>query len=230
MADRPILFAAPMVRALLEGRKTQTRRIFKAIEQQPNGLWHIFGGMVGVSEEDVPMHAPDYVRIQPGDRLYVREHWRTDFSLDDVAPRDLDPTKHEYPNKKGYCRDGTFFVTYEADNPALLNGRHRQAMHMPRWLSRLTLIVDGVKVERLQDISEADAIAEGIFRLERKARIGGGPLYGLGEGEGHDTAIGAYNRLWRDINGDGSWAGNPWVVAYTFRVMKGNIDQIGGAS
>lgn len=215
MADRPILFSAPMVSALLAGRKTQTRR---TIKPQPDNLLE---GQI-----------PKQLRIAVGDRLYVREHWRTNFSLDDVAPRDMDPAKHEYPNKKGYCRDGTFFVTYEADHPGLLNGRHRQAMHMPRWLSRLTLIVEGVKVERLNDIGEDDAIAEGVVDMGRRD---GEPyshcfMPGLPQIRIEHDAVPVYAHLWEIINGPGAWAANPWVVAYTFRVIRQNIDQIGGAA
>jgi hypothetical protein len=204
-----------MVSALLAGRKTQTRR---TIKPQPDNLLE---GQI-----------PKQLRIAVGDRLYVREHWRTNFSLDDVAPRDMDPAKHEYPNKKGYCRDGTFFVTYEADHPGLLNGRHRQAMHMPRWLSRLTLIVEGVKVERLNDIGEDDAIAEGVVDMGRRD---GEPyshcfMPGLPQIRIEHDAVPVYAHLWEIINGPGAWAANPWVVAYTFRVIRQNIDQIGGAA
>ncbi|WP_027991978.1 hypothetical protein [Sinorhizobium meliloti] len=235
MTDRPILFSGPMVRALLDGRKTQTRRILKpqppewaTFCQQPTMLntlqqW-VPSGLWACEDEQSPPRPlrrwpvnadGEHYWLRPrfsiGDRLYVREHWRTASVHDKTPPRDL---------------HSKTIVEYVADNDNLTVGKFRQGMHMPRWASRLTLIVTDVRVERLQDISEEDAIAEGIFQLERKAWIGGGPLYGLHEGEGHDTAVGAYNRLWRDINGDGSWAANPWVAAYSFRVIKENIDRI----
>ncbi|MBP2508158.1 hypothetical protein J2855_001793 [Agrobacterium tumefaciens] len=203
MADRPILFSTPMVRALLDGRKTQTRRELKP---QPRLMSDKGLSYIGT---DGKGHQP---RISVGDRLYVREHWRTSGSLDSRAPRDLPRTAAIL------CNADEFKPVWA--------GKHRQAMHMPRWASRLTLTVTDVRVERLQDISHEDALAEGIVQLDRKAWIGGGPLYGLHQGEGHDTATGAYNRLWRDINGDGSWAANPWIVVYTFTVHHGNIDQI----
>lgn len=214
MADRPVLFSAPMVRALLAGTKTQTRREIKPRGTRPsifNGGWTdsyvLDPGNASWRQQDI--------RIAVGDRLYVREHWRTAPEHDGTAPRD-------FASSVPLCFLADTGLTF----PNPLWGKHRQAMHMPRWASRLTLTVTDVKVERLQDISHEDAMAEGLVQLERKAWIGGGPLYGLHEGEGHDTATGAYNRLWRDINGDGSWAANPWVVAYTFSVQHGNIDQI----
>ncbi|MGV1787325.1 MULTISPECIES: hypothetical protein [Agrobacterium] len=218
MADRPILFSAPMIRALLAGKKTQTRRLFKGIERLPVGTFHVFGnggGIVGVCEEDVPTHAPDYANIQTGDRLWVRETWQG------LTFGDFRPTKHE-PCEVRYAATDPC-----ADLDAEARGyQWRPSIFMPRFASRLTLAVIDVRVERLQNISHEDALAEGIIQLDRKAWIGGGPLYGLHEGEGHDTATGAYNRLWRDINGDRSWAANPWVVVYDFTVHHGNIDQI----
>nr|WP_018009330.1 hypothetical protein [Sinorhizobium medicae] len=91
---------------------------------------------------------------------------------------------------------------------------------MPPWASRLTLIVTDVSVERLQDISEADAIAEGI---ERSKDFPDRFMTPAGD---YAVPIVAYQRLWESINGPGSWEANPWVAAYTFTVIKQNIDQI----
>lgn len=239
MADLPILFSAPMVRALIAGTKTQTRRklkhqpmmgqapirqLIRPFDAAPYHEWQWrskFGANLG----------PVDLRIRPGDRLYVREHWRVSHKWDETPPRDL-PAR----TMTIFCEAGGSIANqasrrWEPDNDYPTSrpewvGKHRQAMHMPKWASRITLIVEGVKVERLQDISEADARAEGIIELQRKGWLNGCPLYGLDEGVGHDTAVGAFNGLWRDINGDGSWAENPWVVAYTFRRIMGNIDQL----
>lgn len=229
MTDHPMLYSAPMVRALIREAdnrwtgKRQTRRICK--DQPPAGVsiirktirpldgeqYHAFERrtMYGNYGGDVP------VRIRRGDRIWVRE----EFSGPSWFRPKIDP-----PASWPVGCD----IWYWADgNPSYGDWtKPKRSMHMPRWMSRLTLTVTDVRIERLQDISETDARAEGIVQLDRKAWIGGGPLYGLHEGEGHDTAVGAYNRLWRDINGDGSWAANPWVVAYTFSVQHGNIDQI----
>jgi len=216
MADRPILFSAPMIRALLDGRKTQTRRQIKPRGNRPsifNGDW---SDSYVLDPENENWRQQD-IRIAAGDRLYVREHWRTDFRWDDTAPRDLDPELYEVPDKNGYCRKETFFIAYEADSPGFLNGKHRQAMHMPRWLSRLTLTVTDVRVERLQDISEADAKAEGV-----SDEFTDYELYG----QSQPYRFG-YSSLWNLINGEGAWEANPWVMAVSFEVHRGNIDQIG---
>ncbi|QRY69221.1 hypothetical protein JVX98_13450 [Ensifer sp. PDNC004] len=189
MNDRPILFSAPMVQALLAGRKTQTRR-----KVTP----HIEVDHIG------HLHSSIKLRISVGDRLYVREHWRTTYGLDwtvEDLGRPLRPV--EFDPK-------TTPIEYLADGENELGGKDRRAMHMPRWASRLTLTVTDVRVERLQSISEADALAEGLAGVEL---------------DGMDPR-GWYRNLWESINGPGSWEANPWVAAYTFRVIKQNIDQI----
>ena len=199
MADRPILFSGVMVRSLLAGTKTQTRRVLSndRFASLFNGEWAdsyvLDPGNVSWREKEV--------RFAVGDRLYVREAWQVFPELDKVKPSDIKPTAD---------------VLYVADRPdALWDSRFRQGMHMPRWASRMTLIVTDVRVQRLQDISEEDAIAEGV---------------------GHEPpgrpAIVQYLGLWDSLNADRGfgWATNPWIVAVTFEVKHGNIDQIGGAS
>lgn len=214
MADRPILFSGPMVRALLAGTKTQTRRIIKPQpELQMNGFYHVHnrhGGLVNVAEEDVGREAVDYLRIAVGDQLYVREHWRTGGQHDHIAPRDL-PQERAEPI--GYIAD-------EAPNTISRTGRFRQGMHMPRWASRITLHVTDVRVQRLQDISRDDALAEGIALDETDGwyRVPGVPSLGQAAPQS------AYGDLWDSINGAGSWEANPWVVALTFTVEHANID------
>lgn len=172
-----------MVRALLDDRKTQTRRFATS-----------------------PLR-----RVEVGDRLYVREHWRVSSAQNAIAPRDLP-------------RD--LSIEYVADGAGQFLGKHRQGMHMPRWASRLTLIVEGVKVEPLQSISETDAVAEGVAPIP----LSDGPnFFSVVVGFGSlnaPTAVETFAMLWHQLHPEGSWEANPDVVALTFRVVRGNIDRI----
>ena len=219
MANRPILFSAPMVRALLAGRKTQTRRIINPTSRgMAPGQLMIFEG---------PRFGATVYRFEPrfevGDRLYVREEWRLGRKWDDTKPSMLPErgmtvlyaaggsSSNIAPGEWGY-------ENFPAEIPDWA-GRRRPGMHLPRWASRLTLTVTDVRVQRLQDCSEADAIAEGIQQYGR--------FFGLPDTDWDDaelTAVAAYHRLWNDINGAGAWEANPWVVAVSFDVRKGNID------
>lgn len=208
MADRPILFSGPMVRALLAGTKTQTRRALNP--QPPSTRSRLVGlyapGLTAVFEDPQVGSESDYkvrIRCMPGDRLYVREHWRTWARADDTAPRDLPRVAP---------------VEYVASPTGANYGRFRQGMHMPRWASRITLTVTDVRVERLQDCSAADAVAEGALSTADVDQFA----------EVH--AIPMYRAIWTGINGPGSWDANPWVAAYTFTVEHGNIDQLRAAS
>lgn len=210
MTDRPILFSAPMVRALLDGRKTQTRRILKPQpELLPNGTWHVFnsgGGTVGVETADMPAVAPDYVRYEVGDRLWVRETW---------AP--VDAIKHNDPGTQALADNGFYRADQSVHDDEITTWK--PSIFMPRWASRLTLIVIDVRVQRLQDCNDSDAIAEGVT---------GSP--------GIDIDIDGfwwpnqpkkrYRELWDRINGAGAWEANPWVVAIIFEVLKRNIDEV----
>lgn len=203
MSDRPIIFSAPMIRALLDGRKTQTRRVLK-----PHGD---------------TFSAPSYRR---GDRLYVREAAHI---------------------------DGTS-VNYRADHPGDSAGLGwRPSIHMPRWASRLTLAVTDVRVQRLQDISEVDAAAEGVAPLFTPEQAAARPELNFNpmpyenylwhghadltskqidawshQYSSYSDARRSYSSLWERLHGPGAWDANPWVVAISFTVQRGNIDQIGG--
>lgn len=230
MTDRPILFSGPMVRALLSGSKTQTRRLLKPqppewatfcqqpmlnVLQQwvPSGLWR---WSEDVQTPPRPLkcwpldgegnHYWLKPRFSVHDRLWVREAWRAMRAADGAAPRDLTPRAP---------------VSYETDgNP--LGGRLRASMHMPRWASRLTLTVTDVRIERLQECSEADARAEGIVKVGR--------FFGLEDADwdfaSTESAVNSYAALWESINGPGSWDANPWIAAYTFTVHHQNIDRL----
>ena len=202
MTSRPILFSAPMVRAILAGRKTQTRLVVKP-QPLPNlpfvgmkgdeARWAVYlGGDVSVDSE---------VRCPyggPGDELWVRETWR--------------PGRHS--------RHAFYRAT---DDDGAVAKVWRPSIHMPRWASRLTLRVTGVRVERLQAISEEDAVAEGVERVWRDVppAMGGGvePRRDyLDEERWCASASDSYRTLWESINGPGSWARNPWVWVVSFEV------------
>lgn len=187
-----------MVRALLDGRKTQTRRLFKPEPYLVGATWWVKDRYSGYCHlDDVVNDRAGCMKYQVGDRLYVRENGNWKLGTE-VAPN---------------AGEQRGFVWYAADGePSGLDffgGKMRPCIHMPRWASRLTLTVEAVKVERLQEIGFWDACAEGIqiHWSQRQA-----------------AAIDAYRDLWNSLHGAGSWDANPWVVALTFSVIKGNID------
>jgi hypothetical protein len=187
------LFSGPMVRAILDGSKTQTRRVAK--------------DLIGFTSSGQPLTVRggdpcEYARPYgaPGDRLWAREKF-----LEADSPR---------------RSDGYGCPVYAADysDSDIPNTRWRPSIHMPRWASRILLEIVSVRVERLQDISEADALAEGIDTGELCARQ---YLYDTGlAGSGADgraTPISMFKELWQSINGADSWDANPWVWVIEFR-------------
>lgn len=203
MKERPILFTGPMVRAILEGRKTVTRRVMKP---QPDFL----GSMVDPNTPFKTLDAGLHARItcpygEPGDRLWVREAWAADAQVDAIAPRDLSQGEPIwFPADLSVRQTGCSMIS---------KGRGRPSIHMPRWASRILLEITAVRVERLQDISEEQALAEGVrgepcdHARQACADIG---CWG-------DTAKGAFGFLWESLNGEGSWAANPWVWVVEFK-------------
>lgn len=216
MKERPILFSKPMVRALMGGTKTQTRRIAKGCNFVSSG-----GAPLNFTDDDIKDVLCPYG--QPGDRLWVREAWSHDAeSLD-----------HCRASAEDAMGGGAYGPYYRATESAPDTLRWRPSIHMPRWASRITLLITSVRVERLQDISEADAMAEGIERLPDPVIDGGwsGPnrftLKGMGAGAcaglvswNAPTATELYQRLWTEINGPGSWDANPWVWVVEFKRME----------
>lgn len=222
--DRPILFSAPMIRAIFDGRKTQTRRVLDAWCDEPPAV--VEDGVITAFDEDYCSYRwPKTNAI--GDRLWVREAW---------AP--LSALIHNDPGAQALA-DRAF---YRADNGTIDGeiSRWRPSIHMPRWASRITLDVSGVKIQRLQDISEEDAIAEGVEPLH-----GGWFPYGISTfmttiQDGREvpaqycaSARDSFQMLWNHLNGQKkrfSWEANPWVAAYTFTPIFQNIDQIAEAA
>ena len=194
MKERPILFSAPMVRALLAGTKTQTRRIVKITHRTP-GLAACLQPPVGAPRPGVASELCPYG--QPGDRLWVRET----FARIDGQTRPWIETDYR----------ATYTHGDRLGDSLGIKKRWTPAIHMPRHASRITLEITGVRVERLQGIGEADALAEGVtdtgaLILDPAGNTQGGP-------------IAEYAVLWEQINGPGSWDANPWVWVVTFKVL-----------
>lgn len=196
--EKPILFNSEMVKAILEGRKTQTRRVVKA------GSWeNLVSEVMRVNNKWV-WETIEYSLTTPfgkvGDRLWVREKHKV---------KGLCSGCYEYA-----CDCGHFEVTYAADNKSKIMGEWdcdsdfpkteywRPSIFLPRFLSRITLEITNIRVERLQDISEEDIYAEGIKKVE----------WALSHGP-HDE----FKDLWQSINGAESWNANPWVWVVEFK-------------
>lgn len=207
MKERPILFSGAMIRAILAGQKTQTRRVAKPVRHPDLGHICTPGSLVLERE---PQHVIDRACPygQPGDRLWVRESWRTDSTLDAKPPSSFKAWPIFYSADGKIIKHGSFFGDTD--------GKTRPGIHMPRWACRILLEIVSVRVERLQDICEADAEAEGCaaepcdHKRQNCEDIGCcGP-----------TAVGAYRYLWDSINGAGSWAANPWVWVVEFKRVE----------
>lgn len=213
MKERPILFSAPMVSAILEGRKTQTRRVLK--EQPPLTNKEIMPlytmepepkvtevTMHEVMENEMPFpssvsrHKCPYGKI--GDRLWVRETFM-----------DLSGTGVEHRDSEGKLQR----FAYAADCPKGSHGdelrkefglKWKPSIHMPRTACRIVLEITKIRVEQLQDISESDCLKEGV----------GSPIL-------RDCKKPKFMQLWESINGTGSWNKNPWVWVVEFKVIQG---------
>lgn len=213
MRERPILFSAPMVRAILDGSKTQTRRLVKPAPQM-------------VTDQCVAPWEGDPASLlrllqqnkrgcpygQPGDRLWVRETWM-DLAGTGVEHYDAQGRRQRY----AYGAD-TLPGSYGDEARKAYGLKWRPSIHMPRAASRMLLGVTSVSVERLQGISEADAIAEGI---ERRVDACGEWAHYADTGLTTD-AIGSYRSLWELINGPASWKANPWVWVVEFKQVGGD--------
>ncbi len=241
MAEKPILFSGEMVRAILAGRKTQTRRIVKGSEDCEGmdavrdrdgvfyrGWWS--SGRATQSIEFIP-------KVNVGDTLWVRETW----GLYNTEPSD------------GPENAQVYYQATDGERHDLLHQRWRPSIHMPRWASRLTLEVTAVRVERLQDISGSDAKAEGcepdwdafedatcgmedweepeefIEECEEECdwiNFGHGLVHAtehkewIADRKSYALRL-AFRKLWESINGPESWAANPWVWVYEFE--KGEV-------
>jgi hypothetical protein len=237
--ERPILFSGPMVRALLAGSKTQTRRVCKVRNirdeflrpgafhggQRKSGYWafrpwNAFSLLQG-NGDPLPDYAIRCPYGAPGDQLWVRETWA------DVHPVQIHNGRYNQPGRAGipgpprvpyrtvYRADGEIAPLYFSEEPPYRSfdgdiiehgsATWKPSIHMPRAASRLTLEVTEVRVERVLDISEEDALAEG-------AKLDHGFLNTV-------SCRADFERIWIDINGQASWDANPWVWVVGFKVV-----------
>lgn len=202
MKERQIIFSAPMVRAMLDGSKTQTRRVVKPqpyIDQMGNACWngHNFGqsaqGVPHIKQLASPFPSSKTKRVYcpygiPGDQLWVRETWWHDEEDNAIIYR-ADPKSS--------------IVDMNKHETGLAKYNWRPSIFMPRCASRITLEITRVRVEPLQNISDADSLAEGVYPTST----------GLYPGSPRT----AYQQLWESINGPGSWDANPWVWVIEFK-------------
>ncbi len=223
MKERPIIFNADMVRAVLDGRKTQTRRIMR-VQPESNqfGLLRItdstkhrdIGKYHWAESNATGNHVRSKLFTCPfgavGDRLWVRETWAR-YNIDQ------------------YSHDMAYRATIPDDWPK--EGRWRPSIHMPRWASRITLEITGVRVERLKSISEAGAKAEGLAEITKDGSLF---KFGIPDRDGYPgtddngwpwtewerNPVDAYCKLWQSIYGDDSWQANPWVWVIEFKRVE----------
>ena len=215
MTDKPMIFSAPMVKALLDGRKTQTRRILKPqppadahmvrayTENAPRAaLRNTVGWFVPEAGDLWPCNDGDRIPLPYtlGDRLWVRETWGMGLSDHGDCPRYKATMDYQCGDKIKPPHEGPF--------------KWRSPIHMPRWASRLTLLVTDVRVQRLQEISVVDVFAEGAVPADLP--------HGSHIGRERDF----FRDLWNSLHGPDAWEANPWVCALTFTVHRANIDKL----
>jgi hypothetical protein len=241
MKERPILFSSPMIRALLDGRKSQTRRLVKPGPSQKWLTPRIFGEVRRWAQDGTH---PDWWKMAvgqpttlihcghemdgghigsircphgaPGDRLWVREAWNLGRALrncEGTIDDEMDwpgPIPKDDPRGKRLLDD--WCLGYAADGG---EGKWRPSIHMPRWASRLTLEITAVRVERLQDISHEDVLAEGVAPEDILASEGA-----RAEGTIRDLYRRGFASLWSSIHGPGSWEANPWAWVVEFKRLS----------
>lgn len=204
---KPILFSAPMVRALLEGRKTQTRRVIK---------------------DEIVINSADNIKVVCTDTLFYPV-----VAFSSGHCRRMQEIKPKYAlgdllwvREKLNCTHN-HGISYDADGEIAQDeewqwkNENLPAMFMPRWASRLTLRVTDVRAQRLQDISEEDAIQEGAGQYTSQS-----PIQRAFNPEWKGSYKRGFQVVWDNINGTESWDANPWVWVYSFEVIKKNVDEV----
>lgn len=186
--ERPILFKGEMVRAILSGNKTQTRRIAKEFD----GFQNMDKLLARFPNQEGCRHG------KPGEFLWVRETWAVSNMYDKLAPSAI---CKDLPKGPGHAPTKVLYPSTDRISEGI---KLRPSIFMPRWASRILLEITAVRVERLQSISGPDCWAEGIAHADW-------------DPERYGSVVECYRDLWESINGPGSWDANPWVWVIEFR-------------
>ncbi|EMC2595143.1 hypothetical protein [Klebsiella pneumoniae] len=204
MKERGMIFNGEMVRAILDGRKTQTRRPVKFPVHDKN-----LGCELAGNELAGELSAGNYLNSafgKPGDRIWVRETFQGPlFNYEQMDEYLEDSSKFEKPEFCQYAADGGHRPEYQDADDNLRHG-WRPSIHMPRWASRILLEITNVRVERLKSISDRDALREGCSAADMKSG---------------DCVADVFARLWASIYGSDSWNANPWVWVIEFKRVEG---------
>ncbi|HBT3205149.1 TPA: hypothetical protein MBF54_001477 [Klebsiella aerogenes] len=208
MIERGMIFNGEMVRAILDGRKTQTRRPVKLPVHDKN-----LGCELAGNELAGELSAGNYLNSafgKPGDRIWVRETFRVHSRATDVA------TLVYKASVRNSWTEQTHRVPVSVCNKPATPEKWTPSLHMPRLASRILLEITDVRVERLREISQADAEAEGVGKLKK----GFWKNYQPGWTEFQLTARGSFATLWKSIYGDESWYADPWVWVIEFKRIE----------
>ncbi|MDM3455698.1 hypothetical protein [Citrobacter sp. Cb028] len=213
MKERGMIFNAEMVNAILSGRKTQTRRPVKPQPELTERSGFSWNGAVFGSGSDDRETNRNFAHVKcpfgkPGDRIWVRETW----SEAGAGAPELKLYRANYPDH----------VPAHYENvPAAENIHWTPSIHMPRWASRILLEITNVRVERLNSISEQDALSEGIDRERLEESQDNYDCIADHNMTGRPTATGAFKYLWESIYGEENWQANPWVWVIEFKRIEG---------
>lgn len=248
--EHPLLMRGPLVVASLAGTKTQTRRLVAAANSTVDGyrtaasVWPYLHFDAGVGRDGhirVPVEgeppgglhsgvATVRPRLRPGDAIWIREAWQTGSALDDEAPSMLAAWARaggcEPCGPLRYVADGTTRDEHLLDPGSHYGptwGRRRPGIHMPRWACRLVLEITAVRAQKVQDISDEDARAEGCTGHDPEPVAEGGTVYAWPGRSSAPCPRAHFAVLWDSINGQrpgASWAANPWVWAITYRRVE----------
>ncbi|EBU8203419.1 TPA: hypothetical protein LC219_002140 [Salmonella enterica subsp. enterica serovar Teltow] len=218
MKERGMIFNGEMVRAILDGRKTQTRRVMK---NQPAGDYPETPALirnVGTGFQWHGLYGESSIFNCPlgsiGERIWVRETFRVHSRASDVA------TLVYRASVRNSWTEQTHRVPVAVCNKPAIPEKWTPSIHMPRWASRITLEITDVRVERLHNISERDSLREGLFQLPASGRYclqPGMQYFGMAS----HSAKEVYSWLWASIYGEESWAANPWVWVIEFKRVEG---------
>jgi len=236
MSEKPILFSGEMVRAILDGRKSETRRVIRhrenrweIMEDDDGSLWPYWPCYVYAEPEPIRMECP---YGEAGDTLWVRETWAVAYEYEPGSLNVLRASNDEYAEN---CKRVLYRATDTIPDDVAL--KWRPSIHMPRWASRISLLMKEVRVERLHEITEEGAKAEGIYLQSVNVAppihtdiryVAPGVEMTRSDGEksthapAHYTAVEAFHCLWDSINAKRGfpWESNPWVWTVKFEVKQ----------